>query len=113
MWILTEEGNSINLDRAYKIYMKPAPQNKIRVCVAINFNAGTLCSMTLGILDSEDDAKTFIKDLTKAVNGEKKDALSYSFSWLKNSDAVSANLKPAIEKDKNETLIDSVDGVPF
>lgn len=66
MWILTEEGNAINLNRALSVYSDNqviTNKKKVRVRAAMPDD-----NETIKIFDSKDEAKKFITDLVDELN---------------------------------------------
>lgn len=117
MWIRTEKGDARNLALAYKIEFAEY-RGKIKVyatfpvCTGKNSADPAFAEQsTLKTFSNIEDAEGFIDELVDALNG--RNSLDYAFNWLKNPNADNVELPIAEEKTKNETLIDSVDGVPF
>lgn len=76
MWIITENGDAVDLSKVVLLTYSPLAK-EVQAVVTSNR------AVALKKFADADEAKKFIMEIARELNGDKK--VGYSFSWLKKS----------------------------
>ena len=109
MWVKTESGGAVNMERVVEIVVEDLTNSGYTYAnyeVEVYFNAEDCTS--IATFDTKDEAKACVEEIISVLNGGKK--VGYSFSWLKKAEKSNdaPEEKPADKKPVDKFVDDGI-----